>query len=249
MGSLDRDTALWEGHVDLSPTEITRRFGGGIEEKEILPYGVSAIRETFEEAGVFLGTEKGGSGGGFADAAERRISEGLPKGWLRERVEGDSWVLGFSRLARWSHWITPEAMHKRFDTRFFMAVMPAGQACSADQREMTHGVWLPPEQALASNLRGEIPLSPPTLVTLNELLPCANLAALRGVLETRTWGQPLLPVFKRLSRGAVLIEPWDPLYSKDMEIRDSDLEKPFVPMGEPFSRIGYRDGLWRPICG
>jgi 8-oxo-dGTP pyrophosphatase MutT (NUDIX family) len=249
VGSHDRDSAFWGGHVDLSLGEIARRFGGGIDEEEVLPYGVSAMRETFEEAGIFLGEGRTESGTEFADAARRRVSEGLPKGWLRERVERDSWVLGFSRLARWSHWITPEAMHKRFDTRFFMAVMPPGQACSPDRKEMTHGVWLTPEQALARNLLGEIPLSPPTLVTLNELLPFASLAALKGVLESRSWGKPLLPMFKRLARGAVLIEPWDPLYSKDMEIRESDLECAVVPMGEPFSRIGYYEGIWRPIRG
>ena len=81
------------------------------------------------------------------------------------------------------------------------------------------------------------------------MLPCANLAALKGVLESRSWGEPLLPVFKRLSRGAVIVEPWDPLYSKELEINDFDLEKPVVPMGEPFSRIGYYDGMWRPIRG
>jgi hypothetical protein len=56
-------------------------------------------------------------------------------------------------------------------------------------------------------------------------------------------------VFKRLSRGAVIVEPWDPLYSKELEIDDSDLERAVVPMGEPFSRIGYYEGIWRPIRG
>ncbi|MEW6666658.1 MAG: hypothetical protein AB1512_15735 [Thermodesulfobacteriota bacterium] len=249
VGSQDRDTVLWGRHVDLSPGEIARRFGGDIEGNEVLPYGVSAIRETFEEAGVFLGENKAGAGMGFEDVAQRRVSEGLPGGWLREWMERDSLMLGLSGLARWSHWITPKAMHKRFDTRFFMAVMPAGQGCSPDQREMTHGVWITPEQALALNLRGEIPLSPPTLVTLHELLPCAGLADLTEILEVRSWGKPILPVFKRLSRGAVLIEPWDPFYSEDMEIHDSDLQGTVVPVGEPFSRIGYLEGIWRPIRG
>jgi 8-oxo-dGTP pyrophosphatase MutT (NUDIX family) len=247
VGSQDRDSAWWERHVDLSPEEMTGRFGGGLDPKEILAYGVSAIRETFEAGGALLGEIRSGSGEGFGDLAQCRVSEGLPRGWLREWVERDSLVLGFSCLARWAHWITPKAMHMRFDTRFFVARMPRDQECSPDLQEMSHGVWLTPEQALAGNLAGQIPLSPPTLVTLNELLPCTSLAALDRVLENRPWGHPVLPVFKVFSQGALLVEPWDPLYGADMEIRDSDLEKPELPLGAPFSRVACRQGIWRPI--
>lgn len=249
VSSEDRDGAFWAAHVDLPAEEITRQIGADSGDHELLPFGVSAIRETFEEAGVFLGEKRAGAVRGLEDAARCRISEGLPRGWLRERVQRDSWVLGISRLSRWSHWITPEAMHKRFDTRFFMAVVPTGQNCSPDRGEMTHGVWLTPEQALAGNLQGAIPLSPPTLVTLNELLPCTTLKALKQVLEGRWWGKPILPVFRVFSRGALLVEPWDPQYSEDMEIPETELEGPVVPLGERFSRICLRQGIWRPIAG
>jgi len=247
MSTPDRDTPWWRRHLDLPAEEAVRRLGGGLGEEGIIAHGVSGIRETFEEAGVLLCHRREGAGNTFEKICLLRTSERLPKGWLREGVERDGWTLSFSVLARWSHWITPEAMPKRFDTRFFLAFMPSGQSCAPDQRETTHGVWLTPEEALKGNLRGETPLSPPTLVTLSELLPCKNLPELKAALEARTWGRPLLPLFRPLSRGGIIIEPWDPMYGSEFEVDVSRLDSAVVPVGEPFSRIWYRDGIWMPI--
>ncbi|MCG6535784.1 MAG: hypothetical protein L7F78_14060, partial [Syntrophales bacterium LBB04] len=229
VGSHDRDASLWGGHVDMSLEEIASRFDGNLNGEEILSYGVSAIRETFEEAGVFLGHGMREGDRSFEKACEVRASHELPAGWLREWVENGSWTLGFSMLARWAHWITPEGMPRRFDTRFFIASMPAGQSCVPDLRETTEGIWVSPEQALVNNLRGEIPLSPPTLVTLHELLPYSNMEDLSKALEKRSWGEPLLPRVGRLPRGAGTVEPWDPMYSEEFEIDEGRLEGAVPP--------------------
>jgi 8-oxo-dGTP pyrophosphatase MutT (NUDIX family) len=247
VSTLDRETMLWRRHLDLPVEEAVRRLGGDPGEDGIIAYGVSAIRETFEEAGVLLCRRREGAGDTFEESCRLRTSEGLPEGWLRKGVEGDGWTLAFSVLARWSHWITPEAMPKRFDTRFFLAFMPSGQSCAPDQRETTHGVWLTPEEALKSNLRGETPLSPPTLVTLSELFPCKNLPELNAALKTRTSGRPLLPIFRPFSRGGIIIEPWDPMYGSEFEPDASRLDAALVSVGEPFSRIWYHEGIWRPV--
>ncbi|MBN1101840.1 MAG: NUDIX domain-containing protein [Deltaproteobacteria bacterium] len=247
VSTVDRDAPLWERHLDLPLEEVVRRLGGGLGEEEIVGSGVCAIRETFEEAGVLLCRRREGAGDRFEKICLLRTSEGLPKGWLGKAVEGDGWTLAFSLLARWSHWITPEAMPKRFDTRFFLAFMPSGQSCTPDQRETTHGVWLTPEDALKANLRGETRLSPPTLVTLSDLFPFKSLPEMKAALETRTWGKPLLPVFRPLSGGGVIIEPWDPMYGREFSIDASRLASTVVPVGEPFSRIWYCEGIWRPV--
>jgi len=54
METEDRASGLWKAHVDLDSDEISQRFGGSLTEEEALAYGVTAIRETFEEAGVLL---------------------------------------------------------------------------------------------------------------------------------------------------------------------------------------------------
>jgi 8-oxo-dGTP pyrophosphatase MutT (NUDIX family) len=241
VSTIDRETMLWKGHLDLPLEEAVLMLGGGLGEEGIIAHGVSAIRETFEEAGVLLCHRR--EGDGFQKTCLLRTSERLPKGWLKEGVERDGWTLAFSVLSRWSHWITPEAMPKRF----FLAFMPPGQSCAPDQRETTHGVWFTPEEALKGNLRGETPLSPPTLATLSELLPYKNFTELKAGLETRTWGRPILPLFRSLSRGGMIIEPWDPMYGQEFSIDASLLESAVVPVGEPFSRIWYHEGIWRPV--
>ena len=66
-------------------------------------------------------------------------------------------------------------------------------------------------KGLARNLKGEIPLSPPTVVTLHELLKFSTLGDLEKEIETRPWGQPLLPRLIPLPDGPLILEPWDPV--------------------------------------
>jgi hypothetical protein len=140
-------------------------------------------------------------------------------------------------------------MKRRYDTRFFMATMPTEQVCRPDGRETTHGFWISPEKGLAGNLTGKIPLSPPTLITLHELLQYASLQDLAKETEGRLWGEALLPRMIPLDKGAVIVEPWDPLYSHtNIEIDPVGLRKAVLPIGQPFSRIWHHQGIWRPVA-
>jgi hypothetical protein len=213
----------------------------------ILSLCVSAIRETFEEAGVFLGAMGPSAGDRLqGERNGRATSEGLHRHWLRDEVVNGSCVLGLSMLRPWSRWITPEGMPRRFDTLFFVAFMPLDQTCSPDCREMVHGVWMKAEKALTCNLKGEIPLSPPTLVTLHQLLAYRCAEDLEAALKGRSWGDPLLPRLVRVSQGAMIVEPWDPMYDREFEAGE-DLESAVLPVGEPFSRIWCHEGMWRPV--
>jgi hypothetical protein len=119
----------------------------------------------------------------------------------------------------------------------FLATMPSVQICRPDGREMTHGFWISPEKSLAGNLAGEIPLSPPTLITLHELLQYANLQDLAKETESRLWGEALRPRMISLDKdGAEIVEPWDPLYPhKNIEIDPVGLRKAVLPIGQSFS--------------
>jgi 8-oxo-dGTP pyrophosphatase MutT (NUDIX family) len=227
--------------------EISRRLCGSLTVEEALAYGFSAIRETFEEAGLFLGRMDQQSSEDLKKLCDRRLSEGLPKGWFWEWILSKGWVLSFSNLARWAHWITPELMPKHFDTRFFVAFMPSDQSCIPDDRETTDGIWLNPRKALFRNLEGEVPLSPPTLVTLHEFLEYPTLADLKRELETRSWGDPRFPRMIRLPEGTIILQPWDPERYEEVEFNPKELEKALLPVGEPFSRIWLHEGIWRPI--
>jgi len=248
VASEDRDADLWLRHSDLDLPGVEKRLGGTLPAPEMLAYGVAAIRETFEEGGVLLANRTRETDSGMQAICETRKVKRLSKGWFREWAVSGGWHLQLSRLAPWTHWITPEAFKPRFDTRFFLAFVPLEQECSPDEQETIHGIWATPEQGLAANLRGEIPLSPPTLVTLQELVLYKALKELQEDARSRGWGEPRIPRLIRVEKGAVILEPWDPMiHDKDVEFDLAALRKLVLPVGEPFSRLWLYEGIWRPV--
>lgn len=243
----DRDLGLWKAHVDMDTEEISDRFGGYLTVGDALAIGIAAIRETFEEAGVFLGFDGEQAKRELKRLCEMRVAGLLEKGWLREYVVGEERVLRLSGLARWSYWITPRERSKRFDTRFFVAFMPEDQECTPDNSEITQGIWISPEHGLEENFRGNIPLSPPTVVTLNEFLKYPSLNDLRKDVKNRAWGEVREPRLIASPQGALILLPWDPVYNREGIIDMEEPETTFLLPGVPFSRILYHEGLWRPV--
>lgn len=250
LDAWDRDERLWLVHMDLTPKAFRERLGEGFGAGDPLAHAVAAIRETYEEAGVFLARAPNAAAGCFERLQDQRRNGSLRHGWMARQAASAGWVLRVSALSPWARWITPAAMPRRFDAPFFVAVLPQGQECSPDLKEATEGLWIRPWQALTQNLTGKIPLSPPTLVTLQELLRCPDLASLQRDLRARRWGKPILPRLMALGEeaGSVIIEPWDPHYNRHAHRIDvGKLERSMLPVGEPFSRLWTRDGIWRPI--
>jgi len=244
----DRNFQLWKNCVDLDRDEIARHLGGMLSTEDALAFSVAAIRETFEEAGVFLARRQEPSVENLERICKLRLDLNLPKNWLKALALSDRWILAISELYRWSHWVTPEQMRRRFDTRFFLATMPIDQVCQPDTRETTHGLWISPQEGLAGNLSGDIPLSPPTLITLHSLLKYRNLKGLIKEAKIKQWGKPLLPRLIPLHMGAVIVEPWDAMFNqKDIQFNNDELANKVLPVGESFSRIWYNDGIWRPV--
>jgi 8-oxo-dGTP pyrophosphatase MutT (NUDIX family) len=243
----DRAPGFWKAHVDMDSKSISRRLGGDVTVDEAIAYGVAAVRETFEEAGVFLAHRSQQGPHDLEKVYHRREVATLPKGWLRGWVASEGWTLELSRLAKWSHWITPEARSRRYDTRFFLALMPAGQQCIPDTMETTHGIWISPEKGLDANLQGSIPLSPPTLVTLHELQKYHDMKTLEKELENRQWGETRIPLLIRSSQETMIVLPWDPMYDHESEIDVNAMAKITLGLDQNFSRLWYHEGIWRPV--
>jgi len=246
----DSDESFWNDRVDVSPAALGTRPGRGLEISLALQYAVAAIRETFEEAGILFAAAAGAGSAALKRAEERRRRERLPPDWLRQGAAAEGWTLTVSALWPWAHWITPVGMPRRFDTRFFIAVLPEGQDGRPDLRETTEGLWIGARQVLAQNLDGRTPLSPPTLVTLHELAGYASLEHLEEGLPHRGWGEPIFPRLVPLDsgRGAVIIEPWDPMYGRaDLRIKAGKLAESLLPAGAPFSRLWNDGGVWKPV--
>jgi 8-oxo-dGTP pyrophosphatase MutT (NUDIX family) len=160
------DAVRWCTGLDLAGAARTL----GLEQAPAtaLAYWVGAIRETFEEAGVLLATT---ADGGPVHLPAPRVAE------YRRAVQADNrafWSmikaeklrLATDRLVYFAHWVTPEGLPLRFDTRFFAAPMPDGQEVVGDDHEMISLRWLAPRAALDAHARGEISLRNPTVRNL-----------------------------------------------------------------------------------
>lgn len=235
---------MWETYSDLGDAEWIHSpvgpAGAGM-----LPHVVAAIRETFEEAGILLAHTDPGED--IEELVRTREKGELPSGWLQAWVVSRGWRLAASRLHPWAHWVTPPVRSKRFDTRFFVTVVPRGTSCIPDGRETVQGVWVEPEEALSGNQNGYMALSPPTLVTLHELLVHRNIESLQGALENRMWGTPRCPRLIPATDGFLLLLPWDPVYGHNL--RPGRAPGAVLAVGEPFSRMWLQSGIWRPVAG
>jgi len=247
----DTDADFWNDYVDMDRGQVASRFapdGGGLGVEDAMAYGIAAIRETFEEASILLGRRTIAIAKGMGSLRHERGCEALSGTWLRELVLPGGWILTLSALACWSHWITPRARSRRYDTRFFVARIPDGQECRPDHRETTHGIWVGPEEALWRNQRGTLPLSPPALTTLHELLSYPSVKALEKETSARPWGAPRVPRLIPIAEGGLLLLPWDPDYrSQTIKVAVEGLERNRAPVGRAFSRLWYHKGIWLPL--
>ncbi len=240
---------FWQRHLDSEPATLARRFGHQLPPQELAVYCVTAIRETFEEAGILLASCGSGRHADLQALHARRVADGLPVGWLKRWVSEKGCVLRSSALFPWSHWVTPESLPHRYDTRFFLAGLPPGQECRPDGRETTRGVWMTPAEALAANAAGEIPLSPPNLVSLQQMLPFRSVGDLEKEARRRGWGRAMMPRMLFLEEGSVILEPWDPrFHEKELRLDPAILKKSFLPAGQPFSRLFFHQGRWHPVA-
>jgi len=169
--------------IDLEPevrtycdgTDIAIRNLPDMSEETAIGYHLAALRELFEEAGVLLARDSQGQLASFEDAEARlrfggyRVSAqqfSLP---LVMILKEEGLRFDLSCLTPWSWWVTPAEEKKRFDARFFLAIMPSGQEGLHDGQETTQSHWFTPTEAIEQYKAHEIHLVPPTLRTLQEL--------------------------------------------------------------------------------
>lgn len=113
------------------------------------------------------GTERVDEGGVRTDPGV--LSPALLRCGIRETVEETGVQLGTEQLYPWAHWITPECEPLRYDTYFYLAVLPAGQHAADISGETRYAEWRSPGSALSAADRCVLALMPPTRATLLEL--------------------------------------------------------------------------------
>ena len=95
-----------------------------------------------------------------------------------EFVHGHNLRLHCDRLRYFSHWITPDALPKRYTTRFFIAELPTGQLAHHDEHELIDSKWITATNALRAGKNGLMTLHFPTRKTLESLAEHHSVAAL-----------------------------------------------------------------------
>ncbi|MFL6678487.1 MAG: NUDIX hydrolase [Burkholderiaceae bacterium] len=131
-----------------------------------LAHAVAALRECFEECGLWLGADMLVEARALADARRRLLAGSARIDALSAEL---SVPLATRALAPWSHWVTPIDAERRFDTVFFVAMAPLDQAASAEGGEATGVAWTRPVDALATSAGDALPFA--TRRTLESLLP------------------------------------------------------------------------------
>ena len=145
---------------------------------DALPLWIAAVRELFEEMGILLAARDGQAlTGPLADdvlALRARLHAGEPFGAL---LDEQRLVPATHELYYFARWITPRVNPKRFDTRFVVGRMPAGQDAVVDGTETVAHEWLTPAAALRAYHDDGIQLMPPTVSTLDDLARFASIDA------------------------------------------------------------------------
>jgi 8-oxo-dGTP pyrophosphatase MutT (NUDIX family) len=152
------------------------------------PIAAAAVREVFEEVGILL-ARKGSRFARDGDSEEVRslLAGGKTFGHALQALGLEAAV---DRLVPLTRWVTPALMSRRYDARFFLARLPAGQTVRAQEGEVVDWLWIAPSKALSD--------------------PGVNLVyATRAVLESVADAADAVAVFARArrQREVPIVEP------------------------------------------
>src|SRR4051794_6398182 len=154
----------------------------------------AAVRETFEESGVLLaGTDPGSV-----------VADTTADDWEADRLALIDRSLSFAGLLDrrrlrlradllrpWANWITPVIEPRRYDTRFFVAVLPQGQLADGATSEAAEVQWRTAAEALERWRAGSDVLLPPTWSQLDAI---AEFASTAEILAVDRVIEPIMPV-------------------------------------------------------
>lgn len=168
----------------------------------------AALRELFEETGILIGEVRRQLDP--AEISRHRRALLADEALFVDLVEALDLDLRASSLVYLARWITPRSLARRYDTRFFLAPVPAGTRVDLTP-EHDSARWEPAGRALELVRTGELPMLFPTRKTLEGL---AGFEAL-GDAVAGLGARAVHPILAKLSmRGDTLrpLMPGDPGY-------------------------------------
>jgi 8-oxo-dGTP pyrophosphatase MutT (NUDIX family) len=152
--------------------------------------------------------------GGAVDRREGRQDDALRAAAIRELAEEAGILLKDSaELVPFSRWITPPQVRTRFDTWFYLALLPAGAEPEVDGSEIVDARWYSPSKALEASRRGELLLVFPTIKHLEQLSAFESADALLAHARTRDI-RPVEPHVLLSGEHARIVLPGEPGYEE-----------------------------------
>ena len=155
----------------------------------------AAVRETFEESGVLLA----------GPTPESVVSDTTGADWEDDRRALEAREVSFTEfldrrglklrtdlLRLWGSWVTPVFEPRRYNTRFFVALMPEGQVTRDVSTESDHVVWMPVRDAIRAVDEQQMLMLPPTYCTCMEIFE---------------YGEPRLVLDAAAGRDLTPVEP------------------------------------------
>lgn len=196
------------GKVD--PDDASPEWDAAIEgaASEDRPQRIAGCREAVEEAAIL--PLHGGSLS-HAELLDLRARAASKERSIRDFLRSRGLRLDLEALHPFARWITPAAETRRFDTRFYLTVLPPGQEGAHDDRETTSSFWASPADVLARFDDGRVQLLPPTHRTL-ELLAGIGSSAEAIALASRMCLDPICPIVVPQEQTMALVLPGDPAH-------------------------------------
>jgi 8-oxo-dGTP pyrophosphatase MutT (NUDIX family) len=196
------------GGVDASDQPETIRTDWaellGVPDERARAVVGAAARELFEEAGILLA--------GPIAQPDRTVSDVSTDEWEAERAAVAARELTLTELLRrhdlrlrddllfpWARWITPEFEPKRYDTWFFVSLLPEGQTARDVSGESEGTTWVSP--AAADGLA----MLPPTRSTVDSFTPYQKMAEVIAAASRRNAATPVMPRVEFTADGSALL--------------------------------------------
>jgi 8-oxo-dGTP pyrophosphatase MutT (NUDIX family) len=190
-GGVDpRDFDADIGWVGPTPAQWARRMG--VDEAFARALVCAAVRETFEESGVLLA----------GPTTESVVADTTGEDWELDRRALEAREVSFTSflerrglklrtdlLRLWGSWVTPVFEPRRFNARFFVAELPAGQVTRDVSTESDAVVWLPVRDAVHAVDQHEMLMLPPTYCTCLEVYDFATPDEVLAAAESRELAQ------------------------------------------------------------
>ncbi len=197
-GRVDPSDEAWGQWLESDRANFERISHYFPKNHKIRAHLACAMRETLEETGISVAKIVG-----EASFLEPQALAKLINGEIAPAMADLSHIWPIS----W--WITPEGETRRFDTHFFLALLPEQQSVTC-QGETSQPLWLSPTEALALYEERTIFLAPPTRAILERMSMVQSFEELLSHLDTRL--EPICPYFVEHESGKLLVLPGDELH-------------------------------------